>query len=80
MRKNAISIREVASGIIGALTMLALMILAQVLDSRSMKKELDVLRAQSVSAGFEEGMNRIKCTGGARYDSSTGLPIDLVAR
>lgn len=71
------TLREVAAGIVGALLMLVVTASAQIIDANDRQSEADQLRAEAVRAGFQEGIQRLICVAGLRYDTATGNYVDV---
>lgn len=86
------TLRDLAAGIVGALGMTAIIVFAQWLDAqdlaaleharaqaraRNAAEQLDRARTEAVRAGYQDGLDRIRCVGGWRIDALTGRAIDL---
>lgn len=80
MNKNRINRRESFAALIGGCAILTLMAVAQWLDAESARREAEAMRAKAIAAGFEEGLSRVRCAGGLRYDSITGEFVDVVRK
>lgn len=72
--------REVLAAVGGALMMLASMATAQLFDAADREREAQLLKAEATATGFAEGMNRLRCVGGLRYDTGTGQYVDVAKR
>lgn len=79
MGQNGITLREAFSAVLGGCAVLVVMAWAQIMDSADIQREQAHVRAEAVSVGFEEGLNRIRCRGGVRYDAATGFAVDAIA-
>lgn len=77
MSKKEVTARETGAFLIGAALMLAAIVVAQFLDRDEKARDAVRLKSESAVQGFNEGMNRIQCMGGIRYDTATGLAIDI---
>jgi hypothetical protein len=71
------TLREAAAGIGGALLMLAFMAGAQILDANDRQREAEQLRIAAAEDGFSEGLNRLRCVAGMRYDVAVGEFVDV---
>ena len=80
MNRERMTLRDGCAALLGGAFMLAAMVLAQCLDGYDKKKEEEALRAAAVSVGFREGMARLRCIGGLRYDTGTGQYVDVAKR
>lgn len=56
---------------------MAVMVLAQWLDAEDRKHEAEQLRAVAVREGFQDGLDRIQCLGGFRYDAASRRFVDV---
>lgn len=74
-------VRDAAAALLGAAAMLAALLFAQWLDADALRRERALLveraRAAAARAGYQEGLDRIRCRGGWRIDAVTGQPLDL---
>lgn len=85
-------LRDLAAGIAGALGMTAVIAFAQWLDARerafaehvqtqararAAAQALEHARSEAARAGYQDGLDRIRCVGGWRIDALTGRAIDL---
>lgn len=77
MKHDEITPREALATLIGALLMLSVLMLGQLLDAADRREEAERLRARAAQSGFAEGMERMQCMGGIRYDTATGLAVDV---
>lgn len=77
MKRDEISIREVLALLLGAALMFFAMAAGQWLDADDRKHEAEKLRVRAVQSGFEEGLDRLRCVGGIRYDLATGMAVDI---
>lgn len=80
MKQERITLREGCAALLGATFMLTAMILAQCLDGYDKAKEEEALRESAARVGFEEGLARLRCVGGLRYDSGTGHYVDVAQK
>ena len=72
-----ITMREAAATLIGAALMTSIMCLGSWLDHMDKVNEEETIRLAAAKAGFEEGMTRVQCMGGLRYDRLTGHYVDI---
>lgn len=77
MKRDEISIREVLALLLGAALMFFAMAAGQWLDADDRKHDAEKLRVRAAQSGFEEGLGRLRCVGGIRYDLATGMAVDL---
>lgn len=85
-------LRDLAAGIAGALAMTAVIAFAQWLDARerafaehvqaqararAAAQALEHARSEAARAGYQDGLDRIRCRGGWRIDTLTGRAIDV---
>lgn len=75
--KERLTMHGFLGGVIGAALMLALICAGQLLDAKDRARENDQLRLSAIKSGFEEGLDRMQCLGGVRYDVATGALVDL---
>jgi hypothetical protein len=76
MNRNKVTLREAMAAVLGAVAMFSVIFLAQIIDANDKEFEAQQLRADAVRGGFYEGMSRIMCVGGLRYDRTAGKYID----
>lgn len=79
MGQKGITLREALAAVLSGCAVLVVMAWAQIMDSADMERDQAHVRAEAVSVGFEEGLNRIRCRGGVRYDAATGFAVDVMA-
>ncbi len=72
-------LRETAAAVLGGAFVMCAMTIAQVLDARDAARENEHLRAEAARAGFNEGISRLRCVAGMRYDVAAGEFVDVHA-
>lgn len=77
MKRQPITLREAAAMLIGAALMFSTTCLGLWLDGADKAKEEQATRLAAAQAGFNEGMTRVQCMGGLRYDRHTGQYVDI---
>lgn len=80
MKRQPITLREAAAMLTGAAIMLSTTCLGQWLDAEDRAKEERVLRESAARVGLEEGLARLRCVGGLRYDAMTGHYVDVAKK
>lgn len=80
MKHERITLREAAAALIGAALMFSTTCLGQWLDAEDRANEERALRESAARVGFEEGLARLRCVGGLRYDAMTGHYVDVAKK
>lgn len=80
MKYERITLREAAAALIGAALMSSVTCLGQWLDAEDRAKEEKALRESAARVGLEEGLARLRCIVGLRYDAMTGLYVDVAKK
>lgn len=71
-----ITVKEAACYFLGAASMFVVAVIAQALDVADFRSEAQRLRVTAATEGYDEGIKRVRCIGGIRYDVATGRIID----